>query len=421
MVSISGRVENGDSVVSFWVNDSVYAFPLDETNSFSGKIPLSTNTYATLLPYSLNVYLSPGEDLEIYLNALNVSGSLYFRGSIGGVNTYLKEQEVAVFFDKDYYTLNETTFVKKMEALINEKTELLEAKNFDKSFTELEKQRIRYSVAERVAFYPIYQKRLNPEYRPAKVFNDFLSSFAINNKDLFGTTDYRKFLLNYVYYQGSNSYGTGEGYSAGIADYILSTINNPGIKDFLLTEIIYRHIWENNGLVGAEYLLAVFRRECSDPSKLAYIEELVQHWSTLLPGKPAPDFALTGLDGKKIQLGDFRGSYLYLVVWATWCVPCKSELPYLNLLEREYAGKKINILTVDIEGNADSARWSSFLEKNKYAGIHTIVGDDNKFNEKYMIVSVPRFILIGPDGTIVNSNAPRPSGPIRQLFDELNL
>lgn len=420
-MQISGRVENGDTIVSFWVEDSVYSFPLDENDFFSGKIPLKHSAYATLLPYSLNVYLSPGEDLEIYVNALNVSGSLYFRGSVGGINGYLKEQEVAVFFDKDYYSLPESDFIRKMQGLIDEKTKLLEAKNFDGSFTKLEKQRIRYSVGERVAFYPIYQKRLNSQYRSGKIFNDFLSSFAVNNEELFGTKDYRKFLLNYVYYRGSNNYNSGENYATGIADYILATVNNPSIKDFLLTEIIYRHIWENNGLAGAEYLLSVFRRECSDPNKLAYIEELVDHWSKLLPGNPAPDFELTDLKGNTVRLSDFKGSNLYISVWATWCVPCKSELPYLNLLSKEYKGKNIQFLTVAIDGAADAERWKNFLEKNEYAGIHTLAGESNKFNEKYMIISVPRFILIALDGTIVNSNAPRPSGQIRQVFDELEL
>ena len=97
-VQISGRIENGDSIVSIWVEDSIYSFPLDQQNFFSGKIELKHSGYATLLDNSLNLYLSPGEDLEINVNARNFSGSLSFRGSLGGINSYLKEQEVAVFF-----------------------------------------------------------------------------------------------------------------------------------------------------------------------------------------------------------------------------------------------------------------------------------------------------------------------------------
>lgn len=422
-VQISGRVENGDSIVSIWFEDSIYNFSLDENDFFSGKIPLKKNGYATLLHNSLNLYLAPGEDLGIYVNNMNFSGSLYFRGSLGGINGYLKEQEVAVFFDKDYYSLEEDAFVRKMQELIDEKTKLLEAKNFDESFTKLEKERIRYSIAERVSFYPIYQKRgaSNQNYQPGKKFTDFLSSFSIDREELFGTKDYRTFLLNYVYLQGSRGKGTGENYSDGIADYILSTVTNPKIKDFLLTEIVYRHIWENNGLEGADYLLSVFRRECSDKSKIAYIDEMASHWEKLLPGMPAPDFVVKDRYDNIIRLADYKGCYLYITVWATWCVPCKSELPYLNLLQREYEDRNIKLLTIAIDEPANESVWRDFLEKNKYAGTHTIVDEHSKFNESYMLISIPRFILIGPDGNIINSNAPRPSGQIHQLFDSLGI
>lgn len=422
-VMISGRMENGDSIVSIWVDDSVYTFPLDENDFFSGKVTMAHPGYATLLHNSLNLYLSPGEDLEIYVNALNFSGSLYFRGSLGGINSYLKEQEVAVFFDRDYYALGENEFVQKMKELIDEKTKLLEAKNFDHSFTRLEKERIRYSVAERVSFYPIYRKRMYPDdnYRQGAAFTDFLSSFSLNNEDLIGAKDYRSFLLNYVYLQGSRGNGTGENYSDGIADYILSSITNPTIKDFLLTEIVYRHIWENNGLNGADYLLSVFRRECTDKNKIAYMDEMIGHWEKILPGRVAPDFTVVDRGGRNIKLGNFRGTYLYITVWATWCVPCKSELPYLDLLQKEYYGRNIKFLTVAIDDSTNQDKWRQFLEENPHAGIHTFMEPTNEFSKDYMIISVPRFIMIGPDGKIVNSNAPRPSGQVRLFFDSLGI
>lgn len=378
--------------------------------------------YATFLHNSLNLYLSPGEDLEIYVNALNFSGSLYFRGSLGGINSYLKEQEVAVFFDKDYYLLGEEDFVRKMKELMDEKTKLLEAKNFDESFTRLEKERIRYSIAERVSFYPIYRQRMHPgvKYTPGTVFADFLSAFSLDNEALFGTRDYRTFLLNYVYLQGSRVNG-GENYSDGIADYVLSTITNPAIKDFLLTEIVYRHIWENNGLEGADYLLSVFRRECTNKRKVAYMEEMIALWEKIMPGKEAAAFTVADRRGNSVKLEDFRGSYLYVTVWATWCVPCKTELPYLDLLQKKYYDRNIKFLTVAIDDPANMEKWRGYLSAHPFAGIHTLADKDSAFCRDYMIISVPRFILIDPDGRIINSNAPRPSGQILQYFELLNI
>lgn len=415
-VQISGRIENGDSIVSIWVGDTIYSFPLDENDFFSGKIPMKKNGYGTLLHNSLNLYLSPGEDLEVYVDNFNFSSSLYFRGSLGGVNNYLKEQEVAVFFDKDNYKLDETLFVEKMKRLIDEKIKLLEAKNFDPSFTNLERERIRYSIAERVSFYPFYRRNAGDEsYVPGKVFTDFLSSFSLNNEELFGTKDYRSFLLNCVYLQGSRST------TNKVVDYIVATVTNPTIKDFLLTEIVYRFIWENNGLDGADYLLKVFRRECSDKNKIDYINSLVKHWAKLQPGQPAPDFTLKDIQGKPVTLSNYRGYYVYITVWATWCIPCKSELTYLNLLQKVYADKKIQFMTISVDEPRMAERWHNFLMEKKYPGIHMMLDEGSQFNENYMIISVPRFILIGPEGEIINSNAPRPSGQIRPLLDSLGL
>ena len=316
------------------------------------------------------------------------------------------------------------TEILKMRALIDEKVKLLEAKNFDDSFTELEKQRIGYSIAVRASLYPSFRRNMYPDedYRPGSVFSDFLSSFSINNERLIGAKDYRDFLLNYVYIQGSRGAQGWENYSDGIADYILATVNSPTIKSFLLTQLVYNYICENNGIEGADYLLSVFHQECTDPNKIAYIDGMVELWEKILPGHDAPDFALRDTEGKTVTLEAFRGSYLYIMVWATWCVPCKSELPYLNLLQKKYAGKNIQFLTVAVGRNADEQNtWLNFLHQNPYAGNHTFSGAADKFAEDYMIISVPRFILIGPDGKILNSNAPRPSGQILQLFETLEL
>lgn len=422
-VQISGRVENGDSIVSIWVEDSIYNFPIDENCFFAGKVKMERSGYATFSHNSLNLYLAPGEDLEIYMDVLNFSGSLYFRGSLGGINNYLKEQDVAVFFDKDNYELEEREFVEKMVRLIDEKTKLLEAKNFDASFTELERERIRYSIAERMLFYPFYrQKRSGDGYVPGPVLTDFLASFSLNNDELFGSKDYRSFLLNYVWLRGVKPHDRRPVNSAdGVVNYVLSSITNPAVKNFLLVEIVYRHILENNGLNGADYLLSVFRKECTDRNKVAYMEGVITHWEKLKPGKPAPGFEVKDLRGRSVCLEDFRGSYLYVMVWTTWCMPCKSEFSYLEFLQKRYSGKNIRFLTVAVDGSGNEEKWREFLKEHPYGGVHTFADSGNDFNEKYMIISVPRFIFIDPYGKIIDSNAPRPSGQILQYFEALNI
>lgn len=140
-----------------------------------------------------------------------------------------------------------------------------------------------------------------------------------------------------------------------------------------------------------------------------------------MPGQQAPDFTVDALDGKSVSLKDFRGSYVYITVWATWCVPCKGELPYLDLLQKKYYGRNLKFLTIAIDNPGKESNWREFMEHNPHAGIHTFSDANNEFNKDYMIISVPRFILVGPDGLIVNSNAPRPSGQINQMLESLGI
>lgn len=411
-VLVSGRIENGDSIVAIWVKDSVYTFPLDENDFFSGKIYLKKEGFASLMPNSVDLFLSPGEDIEIYTNARNMQGALVCKGSLGGINTYLKEQEMMTFINKDDYLLEEEEFVRKMISIIDERVQLLKAKNFNKEFTGLEKQRIRFSVGEKAIFYPLYHKQFTADssYRVGKVLQDFLHSFPASTDELFVTKTYRKFILSYVYFQNGYDLKANRNYSDELVDYILDHFQDKEVRNFLLSEVIYRYVWENNGLKGAEYMLSVFSRECSDPDKLASMNEMVRRWERLQPGCPAPEFRLEDQEEQEITLSDYQGHYLYLMVWASWCAPCKKELPYLAILERKYKDKNICFLTVSIDGKKEKSVWKELLKQKDYGGFHTLSDENNEFRSDYMIISIPRFILIDPEGRIVDSNAPRLSG-----------
>jgi len=407
VVALRGWVENGDSIVNILVQDSLYVFRLDSNNYFSGDIELSKGSYAQFSPNSLNLYLSPGEDLEVYVNMLNFSSSLSFRGSLGSINNYLKEQEVAVFFDKDYYNLDENDFVAQMKNLIDEKIALLEAKNFGYSFTDLEKVRIRYSIASQAALYPAYKKNSQAykNYKPGPLFNSFLKSFSLNEEQLINTRVYQDFLFNYLKLKS-------DGFSSSILKFVLRSVKNQKIKDFLLTQIVYKIVLDNNGPEGLSDLLYTYRSNCKNKADINYINKFINKWKNLSPGVIAPYFQLKDINGDIVKLTDYRGSYLYVTVWATWCIPCKKELPYLNILANVYKDKNIKFLTISEDGYSQVGKWQSFLKRNVVVGDHVIADINDDFSLNYLIYSVPRFILIDPKGLIVSANAPRPSGDI---------
>ena len=133
-------------------------------------------------------------------------------------------------------------------------------------------------------------------------------------------------------------------------------------------------------------------------------------------------------NGKTTSLKDLKGSYVYIDVWATWCGPCKVEIPSLKKLENEFHGKNISFVSISIDdakrhaGSMEQAhgKWKKMVEEEELGGIQLFAPDGWKsdFIEAYKIRGIPRFILVDPEGKIVSASAPRPSSEtLIELFE----
>jgi len=123
-----------------------------------------------------------------------------------------------------------------------------------------------------------------------------------------------------------------------------------------------------------------------------------------------------------VRLSELRGKYVYIDIWATWCVPCKAEIPFLSKLESDYSTKNIVFLSLSVDHSSDKAKWVSYVKNNRLGGIQVIADKDfsSDFISKFNVASIPRFILIDPVGKIVFANAARPSDPgLRNHLDHL--
>jgi thiol-disulfide isomerase/thioredoxin len=147
-------------------------------------------------------------------------------------------------------------------------------------------------------------------------------------------------------------------------------------------------------------------------------------------GNLAPEFLNYENDaGGTSSLKDFKGNYVYIDVWATWCRPCIAQIPYLKKLEEEYKNKNITFVSISTDDDRRSSgswekahdKWKNMVKQKNLTGTQLWAGKDNtRFSQEYMIRGIPRFILIDPKGNIVDSDAKRPTDPsIRTLLNEL--
>jgi peroxiredoxin len=114
-------------------------------------------------------------------------------------------------------------------------------------------------------------------------------------------------------------------------------------------------------------------------------------------GHPAPDFTLVDLKGNEVALSDFRGKTVFINFWATWCPPCRAEMPEIEAVHQEYKDKGVVVLGVDISEPENTVR--QYIQKGGFSW--TIVLDSTgEVARNYQIAAIPTSFFIDREGII---------------------
>ena len=150
----------------------------------------------------------------------------------------------------------------------------------------------------------------------------------------------------------------------------------------------------------------------------------------LKKGSPSPSFNYPDTSGENISLESLKGKLVYVDVWATWCGPCKAQIPFLKQLEEKYREEEIAFVSLSIDKLKNISKWKDMIVDKELKGIQIIADKAwrSKFVTDYIIEGIPRFILIDKDGNLMDPMAPRPAvykegemqlnEEIQKIFDE---
>ena len=154
------------------------------------------------------------------------------------------------------------------------------------------------------------------------------------------------------------------------------------------------------GLAGAFYEVKNFSNSTSNNQNVSQQKTLTSNPSTSSTNSniKAINFKLKDLDGKEVSLSDLKGKKVFLNFWASWCPPCRAEMPDIEKLYTETKDSDLVIIAVNLGEDKDTVK--SFIDKNNYK-FKVLLDSDQNVATKYNITSIPTSFFIDKNGTIV--------------------
>ena len=111
----------------------------------------------------------------------------------------------------------------------------------------------------------------------------------------------------------------------------------------------------------------------------------------------APDFTLKGLDGTNLRLEEYRGKVVLINFWASWCGPCRQEMPLLDRLHHRYEDTGFAVLGINVEGERAPAQ--KIVDKTKVT-FPVLIDENQKVSELYSLEAMPSTVVVDRDGVV---------------------
>ena len=122
--------------------------------------------------------------------------------------------------------------------------------------------------------------------------------------------------------------------------------------------------------------------------------------SSALAGELAPDFTLRDIDGKEVKLSTFKGKVVMVNFWATWCGPCKIEMPHLDKMDREFEDRGFEVISISTDDARAASKVKPLIKRGGY-GFTVLLDKDTTVVAQYNPAkTLPYNALIGRDGRI---------------------
>ncbi|NNE27372.1 MAG: TlpA family protein disulfide reductase [Saprospiraceae bacterium] len=420
-VVLSGTIQNAKAeLVTISRDTNEYDLMIDEEGNFTDTLELDQGYYTfTHGRERTTIYLTPGNELSVSLDAKEFDESIKWEGTGANENNYLAQKylldESFGGSYKDLYSKSEVDFIAEMESRKTRLDSLLATSEISSDFAKVETDNIKYQfISDSYDFEGTHRYfAADPDFEVSDDFNNQFTSIDFGSDELYKTVPSYKDLMMYKYAYTRDLHGSMKE---------LQTVQSQKIKDDMVALVVS---YMGPGVDSLESVINSMKAITSDQALQAKLDEKYEKMKVLQPGNDSPGFDFENVNGENVKLADLQGRNVYIDVWATWCGPCKREIPFLKTLESDYHNKNIEFVSISVDTPKDKQKWLDMVRDEELKGIQLISdnGWKTSFVENYLINGIPRFILLDADGNIVSADAPRPSSgkEIREMIDGLQI
>lgn len=394
-------------------HNDVRMLPLDSEGTAVATLEGMDAVYAKVWYGRENrkIYVEKGDEATITFDGENFAGTFAFDGDKKAAADYLNKVSLSALPD-DAYALEFSEYLDKLNNKRDNALKVLKANDLKGcgDFVKAEEGRIRYAYAAPLLMYPVGHKLMSrkPEYTPDEDYYSAIESYFKEDRRYADLDEYRSFITEaaHVLDKVNRDERNVRLRTAAQMQYITDRFSDTKVVSALLHTLAETYV-EMYGIEGTEEIQTLHSTFVKDAAMLDAFAAKLDRYNLSKPGKMSPDFKAMDLDGKVWTLKDFMGKYLYIDMWATWCNPCKKELPYLKTLAEKFGDAEITFLGLSTDETKE--KWEEMVRKGEMPGTQLYLGSQSKFQKAYRIDAIPRFILIGKDGKIINNDMLRPS------------